>query len=682
MKPCSPLVLLYLLVCRVSGIAPGGWKLCMVDSMDEQNRRQCPVPATYKYIIYQQEMCPSTGRLHYQGFVYFTNPRSFDSVRREFGGMTHVEVCHDITASIAYCSKEDTRVGTTFEDAIKPECARPKGWWQQISIAQLWEEEPDWMLRHHAAVTAYHKQIKKVSFVRPKPQVIVLWGPPGTGKSHTARAICDNFYVKPTGNWWDGYYGQDLVIFDDFYGTEKYCDMLRWLSENPIKVPIKGSMTDLLATKFVITSNVEPQRCIAQLWEEEPEWMLKHHAAVTAYNKQLKKVSFVRPKPQVIVLWGPPGTGKSHTARSIRDNFYVKPTGNWWDGYFGQDLVIFDDFYGTEKYCDMLRWLSENPIKVPIKGSMTDLLATKFVITSNVEPQRCASLHIMATATNQELLTLMATMLQENQKIMAALTKEIASATNRTSTNTNILSETMSNNISLPPLPETELETDEWLAEALFKTSTTPDILLKKLVKIYGLSQAETIAEAHKTYMDRQYPKSRALYLVLEKPNKITTIDCMNAAKELKRVNKTIMIICERQGYPVQPFLKLMLYRYCARLPREIRALLCHIDEVEEFIQRLEALGLGTTGKGDNEDKGIAGIKGRGQATFHQPSVLGDKRSSFVRPTMKCTINGPGRHTDEMCFLQKATSKAVTVKYFRNEESAPEDNNECRESTY
>ncbi|EZG68429.1 putative replication associated protein, partial [Gregarina niphandrodes] len=52
----------------------------------------------------------------------------------------------------------------------------------------------------------------------------------------------------------------ELVIFDDFYGTEKYCDMLRWLSENPIKVPIKGSMVDLLATKFIITSNVEPDR--------------------------------------------------------------------------------------------------------------------------------------------------------------------------------------------------------------------------------------------------------------------------------------------------------------------------------------------------------------------------------------------------------------------------------------
>ncbi|EZG42884.1 replicase [Gregarina niphandrodes] len=105
-------------------------------------------------------------------------------------------------------------------------------------------------------------------------------------------------------------------------------------------------------------------------------------------QQTLKKVTFARPKPEVIVLWGPPGTGKSHTARAVSDDYYVKPAGPWWDGYFGQELVIFDDFYGSEKFCDMLRWLSENPIKVPIKGSMTDLLATKFIITSNVEPER------------------------------------------------------------------------------------------------------------------------------------------------------------------------------------------------------------------------------------------------------------------------------------------------------
>ncbi|EZG55345.1 putative replication associated protein [Gregarina niphandrodes] len=154
-------------------------------------------------------MCPTTGRLHYQGFLYFPNPRSFDQVRREMGGLTHVEVCRDITTSIKYCTKEETRVGTPCEDGRKPECAREKGWWQKISIAALWEEEPEWMLKHHSAVTAYHKQFKKVTFARPTSQVIVLWGPPGTGKSHTARSICDNYYIKPTGQWWDGYFGQD-----------------------------------------------------------------------------------------------------------------------------------------------------------------------------------------------------------------------------------------------------------------------------------------------------------------------------------------------------------------------------------------------------------------------------------------------------------------------------------------
>ncbi|EZG42785.1 replicase [Gregarina niphandrodes] len=225
-----------------------------------------PTIIGYQYIIYQREICPSTGTLHWQGFIYFTNPRSFNAVKQLMGGLTHIEFAMDIPKSIEYCKKQETAVpDTQFEDGTPPPSALPPGWWQQLTIQSLWEDHPEWMLKHYAGVLAYHKTKKVVKFARQKPNVTILWGPPGTGKSHLARSLSDDYYIKPSGPWWDGYHGQNTVIFDDFYSSEKYCDLLRWLSENPIRVPIKGSTTDLEATNFIFTSNQNPDSWYPQI---------------------------------------------------------------------------------------------------------------------------------------------------------------------------------------------------------------------------------------------------------------------------------------------------------------------------------------------------------------------------------------------------------------------------------
>ena len=55
-------------------------------------------------------------------------------------------------------------------------------------------------------------------------QCLVLHGPGGIGKSMPAKAIADHVgsnhgwqtYYKCLTKWWDGYCGQEIVIFDDF----------------------------------------------------------------------------------------------------------------------------------------------------------------------------------------------------------------------------------------------------------------------------------------------------------------------------------------------------------------------------------------------------------------------------------------------------------------------------------
>lgn len=208
--------------------------------------------STCEWYAFQTEQCPSTGRPHIQLVVGFHNAITLKSAKERLGDPAcHLEPCRDKKKAIEYCTKSDTRIGEPQIHNI--ECDDP-AFWQHKTEAELWEAHPTWMLRHYCAYRAWQKQTKITQTIRPKPTVVYIWGPPGTGKSFKARD-CEEFYIKPSGPWWDGYWGQRRVIFDDFYSTETYGDMLRWLSEAPINVPIKGSMIPLTSTEFYITTN-------------------------------------------------------------------------------------------------------------------------------------------------------------------------------------------------------------------------------------------------------------------------------------------------------------------------------------------------------------------------------------------------------------------------------------------
>jgi len=79
----------------------------------------------------------------------------------------------------------------------------------------------------------------------------------------------DCYFVTPTSTgqlWFDGYDGQDVVIFDDFYGGLPLPYMLRLLDGYPMRLPIKGGHTYAKWTKVYLTSNVPPTE-----WYQDPD---------------------------------------------------------------------------------------------------------------------------------------------------------------------------------------------------------------------------------------------------------------------------------------------------------------------------------------------------------------------------------------------------------------------------
>lgn len=228
---------------------------------------------TISYQLHQLEQCPNSGRPHWQGTVRFKHPREPNGVKQYLGDPSaHVEVCGDEQASIEYCRKSDSRLESPRIYGSLPNNKSPN-WWQDLSDAELWEQHPTFMLRHYNGVAAYRRATRRVSVERPKPRVWIFFGAPGTGKSTAARALGNNnYYAKPSGNWWDGYTSQSTVIFDDFTGGEQYGDVLRWCSELPIFVPIKNSMVPLAATQFIFTTNLYPTRLWANISDKSAFW--------------------------------------------------------------------------------------------------------------------------------------------------------------------------------------------------------------------------------------------------------------------------------------------------------------------------------------------------------------------------------------------------------------------------
>jgi hypothetical protein len=98
-----------------------------------------------------------------------------------------------------------------------------------------------------------------------RPELYVRWGPGGVDKT---RFIYDNYskeqiyrvtlpHVKSAQIWFDGYEGEEVILFDEFVGNVP-CHIMKELTDRyPYRGQVKGGFIYLCATTFFITSNLK-----------------------------------------------------------------------------------------------------------------------------------------------------------------------------------------------------------------------------------------------------------------------------------------------------------------------------------------------------------------------------------------------------------------------------------------
>lgn len=165
--------------------------------------------------------------------------------------------------------------------------------------------------------------------------------------------------------------------------------------------PQPGQRNDLAMVDALIRSDPKVVDYRSLIWEhpEHAAMLSKHHswAKELIAEKMLRNSASERPV-DVIIMWGPPATGKTYYAERNADVLtgidnarvykWNPETGHkWFDNYNGQEVLLIDEFYGQTPIARMLNILDVYPMQLEVKGGMTHANWKQVIITSNSDPK-------------------------------------------------------------------------------------------------------------------------------------------------------------------------------------------------------------------------------------------------------------------------------------------------------
>lgn len=230
--------------------------------------------APLRYWVFQQEQCPTTGRIHIQGYLEYKRSVKLASVKLHLGNQgVHLEPRRGTRDEARqYCKKDESRIAGPFEggdwmeDASgkRTDLQRAKGLLDACCTdVELADECFESWVRYRSSFSAY-RELK-----RPRPEhrdirTHILYGPTGTGKTHRACGYGDDYWIltrpatKNMPLWFDGYQGQLTLIIDEFYGWIPFDFLLRLLDKYKLQLSIRGGYVWACFTTVFITSNVHP----------------------------------------------------------------------------------------------------------------------------------------------------------------------------------------------------------------------------------------------------------------------------------------------------------------------------------------------------------------------------------------------------------------------------------------
>jgi len=206
------------------------------------------------------------GFRHWQLIAYFKRKVRLGTVKAAFTADSHCEPTRSESAE-GYVGKEETRVaGSEFCFGQKSFKRNSQKDWADVKdlikkpggVKNVIELYPDIGIRNIG-------QLQRASILlmeQPKTLDnccgVWIYGPPGVGKSHSARDWYGSVFNKNLNKWWDGYDNQKSVLLDDVGVNEsKWIGTFLkiWADKYPFQAEVKGGTLNIRPDRVIVTSN-------------------------------------------------------------------------------------------------------------------------------------------------------------------------------------------------------------------------------------------------------------------------------------------------------------------------------------------------------------------------------------------------------------------------------------------
>lgn len=245
-------------------------------------------------IAFGEEKCPSTGKAHLQGHITFKRTYRLGALKKlhETAHWSKA-LCTDFNYEL---KGENVFIKDNRKQGERSDLKRAAAMiLDKKKVREVARECPETFVRYGNGLLHLAAVIIEPRDGSVKPTITVYYGSTGTGKSRKAREDFkdENYWVwNPSREkWFDGYTGQNHVIFEEFRGQLTLGMLLSITDRYECAIQFKGGTTEFCALNMIFTSPCHPRQWYEKLEDEDTWAQLKRRLSFIVCTETETEVS-------------------------------------------------------------------------------------------------------------------------------------------------------------------------------------------------------------------------------------------------------------------------------------------------------------------------------------------------------------------------------------------------------